>query len=273
MAYNVFIVTGPRISGKSTLVSAMVKEVCRRPPHYMRLATVDGTKKAPPTRIVPNTDCGVATATWVDYAPDHAFEALPKALAAVHKRDRHACVILEADTDPNLRHAYSYDCRIFVMPAPETITQVFRTPDQAREAMQCALHDTTAFASEVFGVPDDEGSSYLEEDHAEPRADMSDTQVIRFLRTPLGRDLASRIQCQPEYHGMVECDVVVVNTGVGGTAEVVDDVVSRLERLIAGTKTKDKSCPTVFCCDLADCEDPRRMRLFQYLRNVYDERK
>ena len=248
----------------------MVDEICSGQPHYLRLATVAGSKKAPKRAHRPNVNCGVATATWVDYDPSRAFETLPEALTAVHRKDPGACVIIEADTDPSLRHAYPYDCHIFAMPAPTSVHEVFRTPQQAELALQAVLHDTASFASEIYGLfaEDDSGA----DDVHEQRPDMSDSQIVTLLHAPLGQELASRIQCQPQYHGLLESDVVVVNTGVGGTSADVDEVVRRLEKLVRRTRADGAPRPSIFCCDLRDAEDPRRKKLFEHLRKAYEDR-
>ena len=111
---RVFLVIGPRRSGKTLLISSVIEEICTREPHYIRLAPHHGSKRAPRRPCRPNVNCGVATATWVDYDPDRIFETLPETLSAVHVRDQAACVVIEADTEPGLRHAYPYDYRVFV---------------------------------------------------------------------------------------------------------------------------------------------------------------
>lgn len=266
MGLHVIMVTGPRRAGKSALISCLLKEVCTSEPHYIRLAAVQGTKRAPRKGGRPAGGCGVVTATWVNYDPARVFETLPDALTAIHRRDRRGCVVIEADADPNLRHAYPYDCRIFVMPAPNEVHDVFRTPQQAREVLQSVLHDTALFAGEIFGLAADDGS--VDEAH-EPHPDMSDSQIVQLMRTPLGRELNSRIQCQPEYHDIVESDVVVMNTGVGGTSSAADDVVCRLEKLIQQARPGGNRRPEVFCCDITDPQDPRRQKLFGHLDTLY----
>ncbi len=272
MPLKVMMVTGPRRSGKSTLIEAMIEEVCPEEPHYIRLATSDGSKRAPRGPLPPRKKCGVSTATWVDYDPSRIFETLPAALSAVHRRDHRACVIIEADTDPNLRHAYPYDTQVFTMSAPENVHDVFRTPEEAKAALQSVLHDTHAFAGEIYGVfTDDDSVTDGEVATRESRADMSEMQIISLLHSPLGEELASRIQCRPEYHGLIESDFVVVNTGIGGTSAVVDEVVNRLEKLAHRARAAQVHQQTVFCCDLCDRSDPRRKSLFGDLRRVYAE--
>jgi energy-coupling factor transporter ATP-binding protein EcfA2 len=154
MALNVVMVTGPRRSGKSTLITGLINEVCSHQPHYIRLTEKSGTKH-PPRQAPACVDCGVATATWVTYERDRVFETLPETLAAVQKHDELGCVLIEADTDPNLRHAYPYDTQLFTVPAPARVEDIFRTPQQTRQALQAMMNDSVAFAGEIFGLTPD----------------------------------------------------------------------------------------------------------------------
>ena len=106
MALTVLFVSGPRRCGKSTFIQQFVTDCFRRPPHYLRLAAASGDKRPPIDAAAPNHDCGVASAQWVRYEPDRVFEFLPAALSKIHKQDRKGVVVIEADADPLLRHAY-----------------------------------------------------------------------------------------------------------------------------------------------------------------------
>jgi hypothetical protein len=266
---RVTIVTGPRHAGKSAVISSIVKEVCRTPPHYIRLAPREGSKRAPRQPAKPPTAeaPGVASATWLNYSSDRVYEVLPEALTCIHKKDRNGCVILEADTDPDLRHAFSYDCFIFVMAAPNSISEVFRNAEQAHKALQSVLDDTACFAREIYGM-------FADEDSAPPptpksRKSMSDSQIIHLLHTPLGQELATRIRLQPDYHGLIESDVVVVNTARGVIGPVVDEVVGKLEKLVARARPEVSRRPAIFCCDPGEAQDPRRQKLLESLKMVY----
>lgn len=279
MALNVVMVTGPRRSGKSTLISALIDEVCTHQPHYVRLAATDGSKRPP--RLAKSAEgtppngsaqkCGVATATWVSYDPNRVFETLPTALAAVQRRDHRGCVFIEADTDPNLRHAYPYDTQIFTIPSPERVEEVFRSPTEMRMALQSALHDTSAFAGEIFGLcADGDGSSDgLGDSQHDHEPDMSDSQIVDLMHSPLGEALASRMQFHPDYHGVLESDAIVMNTGVGGMSVAVDEVVRRIEQLARQAVRDPERRSIVFCCDLCDREDPRRQKLMAHLARRY----
>ncbi len=231
MGLSVTFVSGPRRSGKSTLIQTMIHELWHSPPHYLRLVKTGSDKTPPkPCAVTSSNKCGVASAQWLDYVPDEVFAILPEALAAIHRRDRYGSVVLEADADPNLRCAYPYDHRIFVMPLPNSIREVFRATNRAAEELRRVLDDTAAFASEIFGLFDrDTGDS---PEPSEDRPDMTKSQMRGFLYSPLGDELATRIQLQQPYHGLVESDVIVVNTRVGERSPETEECLRRVERLL-----------------------------------------
>ncbi len=275
MGLTVFFVSGPRRSGKSTVIQTMLDELYTRPPHYLRLAALSGDKRPPPAERStpgPPKKCGVGSARWLDYDQDLIFEVLPEALTRIHKRDRYGSVLIEADADPHLRNAYPYDRRVFVMPAPASLTEVFRSVRQAAQALQHVLDDTVAFASEIYGMLDSTlaGEDGGDDEH-EDRPAFTASQMRGFLNSPLGDELATRIQFQPAYHGLVESDVVLINTGIGGVSPVVDDCVHRIERLLARLRGPSARKNVVFCCDPLDPQDPLRKKFFAALKTLLDD--
>lgn len=252
MGLSVTFVSGPRRSGKSTLIQAMIHKAWKTPPHYLRLVKA-GSDKTPPKLCheKPATECGVASARWLDYDPDHVFALLPEALTAIHRSDRFGSVVIEADADPNLRCAYPYDHRVFVMPLPNSIREVFRETDRAAEELRKVLDDTAAFASEIFGLFDRNGEDAPEP--SEDRPDMTKSQMRGFLYSPLGDELATRIQLQQPYHGLVESDVIVVNTRVGQRGPETDECLRRVARLLARIRGVSGRQGQLFMSPL--CED------------------
>ncbi|HUU83162.1 MAG TPA: hypothetical protein VM243_06620 [Phycisphaerae bacterium] len=266
MALTVTFVSGPRHAGKSTVIQAMLGDLYKRPPHYLRLAKIAGDKKPPLTMGRPPVDVEVGSARWLNYDEDSIFEVLPEALTRIHRKDRYGAVIIEADADPHLRHAHPYDRRIFVMPAPRSLHEVFRSVREAATALQGVLDDTAAFAREIYGMID---SSLTDDEEHERRAPFTARQLRGFLDSPLGNELATRIQFQPEYHGLVESDVVLINTGVGGLSPVVDECGRRLERLLARLRGGAARKNTLFCCDPVDPHDPLRKKLIKALKDLH----
>ena len=244
----------------------MVEEVLDRKPHYVRLTAVNGGKRPPVGITPPKRGCAVASAQWLCYERDRVFEVLPEMLATVHREDRNGRVVIEADADPVLRHAYPYDHQLFVMPAPRSVSEVFRSSMQAARALQDVLDDTAEFAAEIFGVS--HGGAYLDDDTREERDLLSKSDIRRFLGSPLGDQLATRIQLHPQYHGLVESDVVLINTAAGGVPAIVDGCCRRLERLLSRIHAPCAAGRAVFCCDPEDLHDPRRREFIELLRTL-----
>ncbi len=267
MALTVLFVSGPRRSGKS----AVIQQFCGAAgapsaPHYIRITNVKGDKRQPLDARAPAKDCGVATAQWVNYDEDHVFEFLPVALRRIYHQDRHAVVIIEADADPLLRHAYPYDCRVFVMPAPHRPSEIFRTSFQAATAFKAVLDDTAAFAGEIYGLVEDDDK--FDVGGTEQRSTITANELRGLINSPLGDELATRILLQPCYHGLIESDIVVVNKAIGGTSHVVDDCVRRLEKVLTHVRGQDETRRTLFCCDPQDPRDPLRDKLIRRVLNL-----
>jgi len=271
MGLCVTFVSGPRRSGKSAVIQAMVGCVWKAHPHYIRLVRA-GSGKQPPKPSAQATDsCAVASARWLEYDSERVFEILPEALTAIHKKDRYGHVVFEADTDPNLRYAYPWDHRIFVMPRPESVSEVFRDPTHAAKELRKVLDDTAAFASEVFGLLTQPPEEFAEPPEA--RADPSLTQMRRFLHSPLGDELATRIQLQPSYHGLVESDVVVVNSGTGAPKEEAEDCLKRLHHVLTRIRGVTGRKTELFVCDPQDADSSPFRKLLSHLRTVCDTKK
>lgn len=264
MGLGVTFVSGPRCSGKSTLIRRMIDRLYSAKPHYLRLVAADSDKRPPKPTGKPIAECGVASARWVDYDAEHVFEVLPDALTAIHRRDRFGSVIIEADADPNLRHAYPYDYRVFIMPTPATVTEVFRDPARAAEELKRVLDDTAAFASEIYGLFSTNGQD--EVDPSEERADMTDSQMRGFLYSPMGDELATRIQLRQPYHGLVESDVIVVNPGVGASGPESTECVRRIEKLLKRISGVTERHNKLFLCDPLDPDTRTCKKLLKALK-------
>ncbi len=264
MGLNVVFISGVRRSGKSALIQGMVEALCETPPHYIRL--VNKASRKAQRRVVPKPTekSPFASAEWLEYDSDRVFEVLPAALAKIHQLDRFGSVLIEADADPALRHAHSYDHRIFVMPIPAGVQDVFRDPARAAEELKRVLDDTAVFASEIFGLFDDENIDDAQE--SEVRAPMNEGHARSFLYSPLGDELATRIQLQPPYHGLVESDVIVVNSQVGKLGPGPTACVQRIDRLLDRVKQPDGSRPQLFFCNPVDKDGRDCQKLLKALK-------
>ncbi|MFQ5591730.1 MAG: hypothetical protein ACE5HE_11240, partial [Phycisphaerae bacterium] len=230
MGLSVAFVSGPRGAGKSAVIRTMIDRLWRTKPHYIRLVAIGSDKRRPESGRRPPADAGVASARWLEYDTDRIFEVLPDALTEIHRQDRYGAVVVEADSDPSLRCAYPYDHRVFVMPVPSALDQVFRNPRRAAIELQRVLDDTASFASEIFGLF--KAESQKDPDPPEDRPYMTESQMRSFLHSPLGDELATRIQLQPPYHGLVESEVIIVNTGVGKRTAESDECLRRIRHLL-----------------------------------------
>ncbi len=250
MGLNVVFISGVRRSGKSALVQGMIETLCDQPPHYIRLVNRASPKAQRRGAAKPPDSSPVASAQWIEYDSDRVFEVLPAALSKIHHDDRFGSVLIEADADPALRHAHSYDHRVFVMPIPSGVEQVFRDPARAAEELKRVLDDTAVFASEIFGLFDDEQMDNPQV--SEKRPEMTEQHARSFLYSPLGDELATRIQLQQPYHGLVESDVIVVNSQIGKLGPGPTACVQRIDRLLDRIKQPDGGRPHLFFCNPVD---------------------
>jgi len=262
MGLAVALVSGPPRSGKSSVIRAMVAAASKIKPHYIRLVYGD----QPPVLgapVSPELGDGFASTRLLAYTPDRVYETLPAALTTIHRKDRFGFVIVEAEADPVLRCAYEYNRRVFVMPVPSSIHVVFRTPHEAARELRKVLDDTESFASEIFGML--RGSAPEDTSHGEPRPNMSDSVMRGFLYSPLGDELATRIQLQPQYHGLVESDVIVVNSVVGKVTPDSDACLRMIEKLLTRLAGACGQRGELFCCDPRDLTSRGGKRLLKSL--------
>ena len=264
MGLSVTFVSGPRRSGKSAVIRAMIDRLWRHAPHYIRLVRIGSGKRPPKQPVQEPADLGVASARWLRYDDERIYEVLPEALTVIHRRDRFGSVVIEADADPVVRHAYPYDHRLFVMPVPESMNDIFRTPGEAAEALRDLLKDTATFASEMFGLLEEDPAD--SETGGEERSDLTATQWRGFLYSPLGDELTTRVQLQPPYHGLVESDVVIVNTAVGSAAVDGNPCLEKTTQLLSHLRKLSGHGSELYICDIHGDHDPIRRQLLKALK-------
>ncbi len=243
----------------------MADKLFERPPHYFRLVQAGSEKVAPRQNSngKAHSDCHVASARWLEFDEDQVFDVLPNALAEIHKQDRYGTVIIEADADPSLRCAYPYDHRVFVMPRPTFIEEVFRDSKHAAGELRRALEDTAAFASEIFGL-------FSEKSHdapqpSEDRPDITSSHMRGFLHSPLGDELATRIQLQQPYHGLVESDIIVVNASLGIVSPETEPCLSRIDQLLDRLRGDSERKGELYHCDPTGKQGQDCQKLFEAL--------
>lgn len=285
MPVRSLLISGPTRSGKSTLARFVARDVLDRASHFLRLQPASDTY----TNAVLACEHGDteahghawASAHRVSYTVDRLFETIPEGLRAVRTLERDGFALVEADADPALRHAYPYDYRVFIMTAPRDVYTVFRAPEEASDALQQVLQDTAAFASEIFGLfEEDPFEDSVGVEHYRPvaedysggsrveRLNIAETQIRHFLSSPLGAEIASRIQLQPDYHALVEADVVIVNAKrVRRNRAVLEEVVSRLRKLLSRIRQDARRQSVLYWGDIRE-DDAARRKLTQRLRQL-----
>lgn len=277
MPLETLFISGPPASGKTTTARLVADEAVRRPVHYLRMVQ---SRDGHTNQILdhPGEADGArwASVHTVHFTPDRVFELVPEALRTVRRLQRNAFVLIEADGEAALRHAYPYEYRVFVTGCPSHLSEIFRDPQSAAAALHQMMQDTASFASEVFGVFEPGGlDDSVGVEHVEPHAGRSgvyveelqvnDQQIRHFLNSPLGADIASRIQLQPEYHALVESDITMINTGTG-SLDILETCVQRLEKLLSRVRHDARKHSVLYWGDVMDAQDPSREKLIRRLK-------
>ena len=276
MGPTVILISGPAGSGKSHLIGLIAEQAAPVRCWYMRI--VDGRRRDVQENGAIDSKAFLGV-RYLRYAPDRVFELLPEALRQLEPADKRSIVLLEADTNPALRHAFPYDYQLFVLPAPRDLHEVFRSRDQATAAMKQVMQDTASFAAEVFGLLD--AQALAEDPQVEPlkcpgwypgeSAPMDDVdrgKLDKFLSSPLGAEIASRIQLQPAYHALIESDVVVINMGARALAPAAEACRERIEGMLSRLQSLGQHRTRLFCCDPFNERDPIRPELLGQLARL-----
>ncbi len=244
----------------------MIDHIIRDKPHFIRLVQIGGDKTAPKLPETPPPQSGLASVRVLMYDADRIFETLPEALSDIHRRDPNGTVLIEADADPILRCAYPYDHRVFVMSMPSGIHSVFRNPREAAGELRKVLDDTAAFAGEIFGLF--QNGQLDDPEPREDRMDLTGTVLRGFLYSPLGDELATRIQLQPLYHGLVESDIIAVNTNAGRKTDESQECLRRIDRLLNRVHAAGHGRTEVYHCPLLSPTSPQSQPLLRALQTL-----
>jgi hypothetical protein len=279
MPITTILISGPARSGKTTLAHTLAgRALDGSPPHLIRL--VRNANCVGPVVVEASGPRNPALrGNWsVPYSQDLAFELVPQAIHQVRSGEKFVTMLLEADADPALRYAYTYTHRIFVLRAPRDVRDVFRTSNQAALALRDVLDDTAAFASEIFGLfgqdvlDESEGVRTMRQEmpsgSVEKHVEVSGAQMRRFLNSPLGAEIATRIHLQPLYHPIVDSDIVVINAAGGGDAAVVEQLLEMLRTLFGRIREGTGRHYDLFTCDPSSADDPCTQQLIVRLREL-----
>ncbi|MCK6482720.1 MAG: hypothetical protein HUU22_12490 [Phycisphaerae bacterium] len=267
MSLCVVHVTGPAASGKTELAAQLATRLHQEPTYFLRFVPQSDSASRQRNRLTHLP--GAKQSLLHVYTPAKIFEQVPDALRDIKRNNRWATVLLETDTHPCHRQAYSYDVRVFVTAAPPDVHVVFRTPQETNAALRGILNDTCEFANEIYGLTPDmaldesrlgmvAGAATANEPNRirSDRDPLSDTQVVELLSSTIGIELALRVQFQPDFECIACSDVVILNTTAGGRTDVVETVAGRIERMQPYIRRRQNRSVYLAVCDLSDPEDP-----------------
>ena len=271
MPVETLYLSGPSGCGKTTL-ALLIAKALQHPAHLVRMCPA--ADQHTNTIVAENASPPWASAYKVSYTPDRVFETLPEALRPIRQREHRPFVLIVADADPALRHAYPYDYRTFIMRPPADLHEVFRDESEAAAALREVMQDTASFASEIFGVMDSAGlEDTLDASAPEspgPRVEESESsEIAQFLDSPLGAEIAARIQLQPPFYALVESDVSVINVGRSGRHHNVDECVRRLNTLLDHVRHETRRHSILYAGDLSNPSDPVHTQLAQRFARLF----
>lgn len=267
MPLTAMLIVGPPESGKRAFAERVAPRLSLdNPPKVLRLRRRPGIESPCVAPADDGEACRGLETFVVDYCPERVFEELSSAIKTVRGRQKYCTTFVLGEPDPALRYAFEYAGRVFLLSPALSMPHVFRPAREAARALQEVMQDTAAFASEIFGLfehgllgAEDAATKTLilgRDRMFTEQVNLSPDDVRRFLATPLGVEIASRIQLQPAYHGLAESDVIVVNAGaVGDTAEA-DRALRSVEMFLARIADATARPRPVFQCDFSDDDDP-----------------
>lgn len=265
MPIKVVHIAGPPGSGKTTLARRLAARRTQGASHHLRLTggkKAGTTGSAPALRLaIPDDDMDSSTTAAID--PDLVFERLPAEIQRLHRPRSSTLVFVETDAEPHFRHAYSYDVRVFIMPCPNALADVFRSRQQAEAAVRRAMHDTVDFAEEVFGLTRDARLDTPRDSIKRfdpPPVNERDRDVLAFIDGALGSRLAVQFMLQPCYHVLTDSDVVLLNLGVGPDSDAAELCAHRLQALLDRLKREGTRPAWFAACEPADPEDALSMQ-------------
>ena len=261
------LVSGPAGTGKSTLLRALAGE---HPDHRWHLVRMEPSDQDDRVQPIP-PPAGWAGHWQVRYRQEEVLTTLPDLVRQIEGAtgEQPAVIAFEAAPDPLLRHAYTYDLRVFVMPPIEDQAILFRSAEEGRVALRQILRDSSAFAREMDGLSAGDGEEIDSSQPAPPPAlvgsgiEMNESQIQDFLTGPLGVELAVRVHLQPQFGAIADADIIILNAGAGPSFCENNVCWQRLLGLLARVRSGTGHGPLTYACDLSDVEDPCFVRIRQ----------
>lgn len=253
MSTIILHLSGPTGAGKSDFARLLATCIPADRFYHVRFDIHSG--EAPTNLRFVSGDTGRAANLHCYIKPDTVFESFSDILPTIADPRESALVIVETGCHPCFRHAYPYDAKVFLMPPPSTISEVFRSPDETAGAVERAMHDTAEFAAELFGlerVGPQDSAWFPTFEAADLQEDLS---IEDFLHTPVGIEISSRLQLRPAYQGIVDSDVVYLNNAVKVMMTCAEECAARIEQLLEPLRRQLDRRTWFAACDPTDRND------------------
>ena len=272
MPPTILHISGPPTSGKTTLAELLATREPLAKPDYVRFDLETDT--APRTLRIAGSLADMASIAHHTVRAELVFEEIADALKAVVANSTANAIFIETNAHPCFRHAYPYDVKVFVMLPPPTLGAMFRSESETAEAIQRAMGDTAEFASELFGMgagPQDSTmlpNMKLPDPKAQPPQSIED-----FLNSDVGIEITARMQLQPEYHAIMDSDVILLNVGLSHDEAVTARCARRLDALLETLRQRLGRQHWFVACNPLDYDDPRCQRGLEKIESLLEAAK
>lgn len=259
MPTTILHISGPPASGKTTLAELLAARADGTKPDYIRFDL--GSDTAPRTLRIAGSLTDMASITHQTIHSELVFEKVADAIKTIAANQGGDTIFVETNAHPCFRHAYPYHVKVFVMLPPPTLGAIFRSEAETATAIQRAMDDTAEFASELFGMGAGPQDSATLPTVKLPDAKAPPTQSVEdFLRSDVGTEIAARMQLQPEYHAIMDSDVILLNVGLCHDEAVTARCAKRLDALLETLRQRLGRQSWFVACNPSDRDDSRCRR-------------
>jgi len=265
-------ISGPPASGKTTLAELLAAMTPGTKPDYIRFDL--GSDTAPRTLRIAGSLPDMAGITHQTVHSELVFEKIADAIKTIAENQAGDTIFVETNAQPCFRHAYPYHVKVFVMLPPPTLGVIFRSESETAEAIQRAMGDTAEFASELFGMGAGPQDSTILPTAKLPDAKAQPAQSIEeFLNSDVGTEIAARMQLQPEYHAIMDSDVILLNVGLCHDEAVTARCAKRIDALLETLRQRLGRQNWFIVCNPFDGDDPRCRRGLEKIEALLEAAK